>query len=120
MKVDFRMPVKLPKEDCWVRYSVETSWRLDIDRKIGDFLTLEVDLAVKGMSARKARSIYQTILDANPEIIEASIEEKLESGPVKFCLIFKKHGEFAEQDAEDRSIIHWPPNDRIEWLPGEN
>ena len=92
-------------------------WRLDIDQKIGETLTLQVDLFGKDVTLEGAMSIYRPILAANPEVFESDIKSPNALEPT-FEMTFKKHGVFSEQDPDDCSIIHWPPYDPIEWTEG--
>ena len=119
MKIKFNMPVKLP-EYHWISYSVKTNWRPD-GKNIGKCLTLIIEIESK----EDPLPLFTKIIKANPDLSEVSIRMPVDNGSVAvngydtIKMTFMKDDESAEQDADDCSVIHFPPDDPVEWLDGD-
>lgn len=122
MKIRFKMPIDI--QGKWhVSYSVKTDWCND-GKKIGEILTLKIEIDSRTSRGnldpvqRESLAVFDAVTVANPDLIEASI--KIPMHPHENCVLtFCKHGEFSKQDADDCEIIHWLPDDPIEWAQGE-
>ena len=119
MKIKFNMPVKLP-EQHWISYGVVTNYRPD-GKKIGNILTLKIEIETN----ENPFPLFTNIIDANPDLFEVSIKIPIDNGSVAangydtVKMTFIKHDDYAEQDDDDCSVVHFPPDDPIEWLDGD-
>jgi len=114
MRIPFKMPVELPA-DALVSFSVVTGWKLDINRKMAECFSLEIEIPGSRRRGRDARKIFKAISEANKDIFSSSFRDERSPDGHEYKMQFAKRGASAEQDPNDTSIIIWPPDDPIEW-----
>lgn len=91
MKIPFKVPIDLPQKGL-ITIKKELCWRLDDQVRIGDHLELEIQLRGEENTIESVRKIYDTIVEANPNIYEHRIEERSEIEKNR-VLIFRQFGD---------------------------
>ena len=113
MKIDYNLPIKLPKE-CLVTYGVISTWRLGDGIKITEGIILELEFFGEGYTLENIYPIFEAIKKANPTVYKATLSTADDLEPV-FVMTFNKDSKSAKQNPDDLEDIQYPPQDPIEW-----